>query len=159
MFENIVESGSYTEHKAAKVMKKLLRAISHIHNSNIVHRDIKPENILFVDKGPESDLKIIDLGLSKKFDDTRELRSKVGTPYYVSPEVLRGVYGTECDIWALGVMLYIMLCGNPPFDGNTEKQVYHKICHEAVKFDCAGWEEISSEAKALVRSLLIKDPR
>ena len=66
-------------------------------------------------------MKIIDLGLANKFRDPNDLKSKVGTPYYVSPEVLRGVYGTECDIWALGVLLYVMLSGNPPFDGNTEK--------------------------------------
>lgn len=124
-------------------MLKLLRAVAHIHNSNVVHRDIKPDNILFVDKTADSDLKIIDLGLANKLMDRHKLVSAVGTPYYVSPDVLRGKYGAECDIWALGVLLFVMLGGNPPFLGETEKEVYSKIIHQELEFDPAIWHDVS----------------
>ena len=84
---------------------------------HVVHRDLKPENFLFENTDPSSEIKIIDFGLANKFGNKSKLSSIVGTPYYVAPEVLNGSYSKECDIWSLGVIMYILLCSYPPFRG------------------------------------------
>lgn len=89
----------------------LLSAVEYCHRNNVVHRDLKPENFLLVSKDPDSDLKVIDFGLSKKFETGEEMHARVGTPYYIAPEVLDKNYGPECDLWSCGVVLYILLCG------------------------------------------------
>lgn len=97
-------------------MEKLFRAVNYLHTKSICHRDLKPENFLYADNSPNAEIKIIDFGLSSKFaENAIPMHSIVGTPYYVAPEVLRKNYGKECDIWSLGVILYILLSGYPPF--------------------------------------------
>ena len=86
-----------------------------MHDRDMVHRDIKPENLLFSAKEPGSDLKLIDFGLSKFSVIDCQLHTKVGTPYYVAPEILKGNYGKSCDLWSVGVITYLILCGYPPF--------------------------------------------
>jgi len=88
---------------------------------------LKPENFLFFDKTEEAEIKIIDFGLSKKFDHAEmmgEMKTIVGTPFYVAPEVLSGSYDKQCDVWSIGVILYILLCGYPPFDGDSNKEIF-----------------------------------
>lgn len=100
-------------------MKSLFLAVNHCHSNGIAHRDLKPENIMYSDEGY---IKIIDFGLSLnilKGDKKEKLESIVGTPYYVAPEVLDGMYGNECDCWSLGVIMYIILSGYLPFPGKT----------------------------------------
>lgn len=108
----------YSEKEAALIMEKLLRAVAHCHENGIAHRDLKLENIL-VDKSGE--IKIIDFGLSKQRNrNLRQFRTKVGTPNYVAPEVIvSDKYGFECDVWSLGVILYILLSGFTPFGGKN----------------------------------------
>ena len=92
--------------------------MKHVHDKNIAHRDIKPENVIYEEIDGEIRVKLIDFGLSKLVGkDGRVMRTKLGTPYYVSPEVLEGVYDKRCDLWAVGVLAYILLCGEPPFNG------------------------------------------
>jgi calcium-dependent protein kinase len=98
-----------------------------------VHRDLKPENFLLKSLNDSSDIKITDFGLCNKFGSDK-LHSVVGTPYYVAPEVLRGNYGRECDVWSLGVILYVMLCGFPPFNGQNTAMIFAKITEGNVKF-------------------------
>lgn len=94
-------------------MEKLILAIIHCHANGVVHRDIKPENIMI---GADGELKIIDFGLSKILhNNNNSLKSIVGTPFYMAPEVLEGNYGNSCDIWSLGVLMYVLLCGYLPF--------------------------------------------
>ena len=94
-------------------MEKLFRAINHCHASGVVHRDIKPENIM-VDL--DGELKFIDFGLSKKFSDhSKSLKTVVGTPFYMAPEVIESKYNEKCDIWSLGVLMYVLLSGYLPF--------------------------------------------
>ena len=90
-----------------------------------MHRDLKPENFLFVDKGEHSDLKIIDFGLSKIMNSGKlqRMKTRAGTPYYISPEVLAGSYDVSCDMWSAGCMLYILLCGYPPFYGDDNQEI------------------------------------
>jgi len=146
-------------------MDQITSAILHLHEKGICHRDIKPENFMFADKTAESELKLIDFGLSKRFGPNQSgeaggdfMHSIVGTPYYVAPEVLEGNYGFECDVWSLGIILYILLCGYPPFEGDDNKEIFKRVMTQKVEFDPAEWSEISQEAKDLILLMLIRDP-
>lgn len=103
-------------------MEQTLKGIAHMHAVGIVHRDLKPDNLLYSDKSEDAVIKIIDFGLSKKIVKPSSLHSLVGTPYYVAPEVLNEDinYGRACDLWSIGVMVYVMLVGYPPFDGEDK---------------------------------------
>jgi len=118
LFQELVAVERFSEHKAKRIIKQTLQAISHLHELNIAHRDLKPENIM-LDLN-KSDIKLIDFGMSKLCTDKNLLmNTKLGTPYYVSPEVLDGKYDKRCDLWSVGVITFIILCGEPPFVGNT----------------------------------------
>lgn len=98
------------------------------HKMGIVHRDLKPENILFDSNRPDACLKIIDFGASAKLStDGINLSKRVGTPFYVAPEVLAANYNEKCDIWSMGVILYILICGYPPFFGTTQGEILQKV--------------------------------
>lgn len=142
-------------------MMKILSAVKHMHDHGVCHRDLKPENFIFKDKSEDAEIKIIDFGLSKKFEkkDTHgEMKTIVGTPFYVAPDVLGGNYTEACDYWSLGVIMYVLLCGYPPFDADTSKQIFKKILHEEVQFDPEDWDDISDDAKDLITQLLQKIP-
>jgi calcium-dependent protein kinase len=100
-----------------------MQAICYCHAKGIAHRDLKPENFLLLTKHDDSPLKVIDFGLSTTFDAKINLKTKAGTPYYISPEVLEGKYDESCDIWSSGVILYILLSGVPPFYGDTDPEI------------------------------------
>ena len=103
-------------------------AIIHMNQNSLSHRDIKPENFIFKTQDEDTEIKLIDFGLSKKFGDKEGvLETMVGTPYYVAPEVLSGAYGPECDTWSLGVVLYAMLSGNLPFGGENNAEILRRI--------------------------------
>lgn len=130
LFDRIVEAQKFNEAKAATLFNKILSAVKHLHDHGICHRDLKPENFLFLDKSEDAEIKIIDFGLSKKFDHAEmmsEMKTIVGTPFYVAPEVLSGNYNKQCDVWSLGIILYILLCGYPPFDGDNNKEIFRAI--------------------------------
>lgn len=102
-------------------MVKIISAIAYIHEQGIIHRDIKPENIMFTDRDIRSEPKLIDFGLSVKYDafSYNKLKAGVGTPVYLAPEVIEGTYSEKCDVWSLGVLLFSMLVGYPPFYGKN----------------------------------------
>jgi len=103
----------FSEREAAHIMKRLLRAINHCHASGVVHRDIKPENIMI---GKDGEYKLIDFGLSRRISNKNSTMSTIaGTPYYMAPEVIDGDYTSMCDIWSLGVLLYVLVSGYLPF--------------------------------------------
>eukprot|EP00347_Sterkiella_histriomuscorum_P016684 403352253 len=164
LFEKIVEMHKFNEKQAASLMRKILSAVKHLHEHGICHRDLKPENFLFSDKSEDPEIKLIDFGLSKRFGNIQELdpsekmHTIVGTPYYVAPEVLRGNYDFACDIWSLGVILFILLCGYPPFEGDNNKEIFKNVLKQNLEFDPSDWSEISNEAKDLISKMLIKDP-
>lgn len=95
-------------------MKKVLTAINYCHSNKIVHRDLKPENIIFASKDPDSELKICDFGLSAIYGKSK-LQERVGTPLYMAPEVINRNYSEKCDIWSIGVILFVLFSGEPPF--------------------------------------------
>lgn len=124
-----------------------------MHIKGIVHRDLKPENILFDSNEENCEIKIIDFGLSNKFDPNMQenLSTMVGTPMYVSPQVLKGKYTQACDVWSLGVIMYILLCGYPPFYGKNKGEIFDKIENEDVKMTGPEWDRVSETAKDLIR--------
>jgi len=161
LFDRVLELGHLTEVQAAIIMQQILRAVFYLHENKIVHRDLKPENFLFLDKLPveKAILKIIDFGLSTRFEDGQMLSMKAGTPYYVAPQVLQGRYDKACDLWSCGVIMYILLCGYPPFHGETDADVLTKVRLGNFTFNNADWKNISEDAKDLVRKLLKMNPK
>jgi len=122
-----------------------------------MHRDLKPENFLFATKTPESPLKVIDFGLATTFEKKDEAKTKAGTPYYVSPQVLKGLYSHKCDMWSCGVMMYIIICGYPPFFGDTDSEILGRVKAGKYDFPAEDWSQISREAKELIEKLLEMD--
>ena len=134
LFEKLLESGCLSEDNAADIAFKVLSSLAYCHSKGISHRDIKAENILFHKESNEGEIKIIDFGLSKKYKNLEKMQTILGTPYYVAPEVLKGSYDEKCDIWSVGALIYIMLVGEPPFNGKTNNVIFSKILNEEVKF-------------------------
>ena len=156
---------SFSEKEAVKIFKQLMKAVSYCHSQGICHRDLKPENIIFLNQEPNSPIKIIDFGLSKIFGELKPIMKgnkieknlfslRVGTAYYMAPEVLQGNYDNKCDIWSCGVILYIMLCGYPPFDGDTENDILKAISKKKYSFPEEEWKSVSDEAKDLIKHML-----
>lgn len=159
LFDRILKKGRFDEVEAALVMRQILEAVKHLHSLKIVHRDLKPENFMFLNQDPDSPLKLIDFGFSKRMDtENQQVQTMVGTPSYVSPELLTGTYGQESDLWSCGVILYTILAGRYPFYDEDEQTIYKLVKQGALHLDDATWSNISAEAKDLVTHLLEKDP-
>ena len=158
------------EKDIAKIFNQIMSAVAYCHEKGIVHRDLKLENILFASEKKDSPIKIIDFGFSvllgkndnkekhsqndlKKYGFKR-MKSKVGTLYYISPEIIKGNYDEKCDIWACGVILYILLCGYPPFNGSSDKEVYNIITQVKYDFNQPMWKNVSKYAKELIKNML-----
>lgn len=158
VFEKIIELGQISEQIVAKIIIKVLRAISYCHSKGITHRDLKPENILFQSNDIESEIKIIDFGLSRKYDSNEKMSTILGTPYYIAPEVLKGQYDNKCDIWSIGAMTYIMLSGDLPFNGSTSDEIFKKIITSDISFDSTKWENVSEDAIDFIKKCMQKSP-
>jgi calcium-dependent protein kinase len=158
VFDKIIEEGHITEQKVAKYIYKVLSAISYCHSNGITHRDLKPENILFENSDGDAEIKLIDFGLSRKYDSKEKMHTILGTPYYVAPEVLKGDYDEKCDIWSIGALTYIMLSGDPPFNGNSNNEIFDKIMNSELTFQKDRWKNISKEAKDFVKKCMVKIP-
>jgi calcium-dependent protein kinase len=156
IIEHIQNKQMYSEKEAAEIFKQVMSAICYCHNNGICHRDLKPENLLYLNAGSEKNnpIKVIDFGLSQYFDKKRKLTTKVGTAYYVSPEILKGEYTEKCDVWSAGVILYIFLCGDPPFNGPNDTAIYDKIVQQKFEFPEKKWKNISKEAKDLISHMI-----
>eukprot|EP01100_Stratorugosa_tubuloviscum_P008642 TRINITY_DN359_c0_g1_i6.p1 TRINITY_DN359_c0_g1~~TRINITY_DN359_c0_g1_i6.p1 ORF type:complete len:397 (+),score=208.50 TRINITY_DN359_c0_g1_i6:196-1386(+) len=158
LFEKIVEKQSYSEKDASNIMRQIVAAIEYLHDNGIAHRDLKPENLLSIGDGDNERVKLIDFGLSKRFGD-EQLVTSVGSPGYVAPEVLTAeTYDKSVDMWSLGVILYILLSGYPPFFADTSTELFKKIIDVSYDFEDPIWEQISEAPKNIIRNLLVKDP-
>ncbi|KAI4319636.1 hypothetical protein MLD38_033214 [Melastoma candidum] len=151
--------GKYSEEDARVVIVQILSAVSYCHMQGVVHRDLKPENFLFTTKDEDSPLKAIDFGLSDYVKPDERLNDIVGSAYYVSPEVLHRAYGTEADMWSIGVIAYILLCGSRPFWARTESGIFRAVLKADPSFDESPWPLLSPEAVDFVKRLLNKDYR
>ncbi|KAG6666301.1 CDPK-related kinase 5-like [Carya illinoinensis] len=151
--------GKYTEDDAKAVMIQILNVVAFCHLQGVVHRDLKPENFLFTSKDESSQLKAIDFGLSDFVKPDERLNDIVGSAYYVAPEVLHRSYSTEADVWSIGVIAYILLCGSRPFWARTESGIFRAVLKADPSFDEPPWPSLSVEAKDFVKRLLNKDPR
>jgi len=158
LFENIVKQKSYTEDSAAHVVKQVARACEYMHPRGVIHRDLKPENLVYLDNKKEH-ICVTDFGLSKSVENEGDLmKTACGTPAFVAPEILRQErYDSQVDMWSLGVILYTMLCGYPPFIEKNLPTLYRTIKSGKVKFDKPYWNKISPEAKDCVCGLLTVD--
>lgn len=159
LFDRVIEEGHFTEKDAAGLMKQIFFAVHYLHSNHIMHRDLKPENFLFLNKSRDSPLKIIDFGLSCRFKPGDLVSTKAGTPYYVAPQVLQGKYDQSCDDWSCGVIMYILLCGYPPFYGETDNDVLSKVKAGQFSFSGPEWRRVSDDAMDLIRKLLRINPK
>jgi calcium/calmodulin-dependent protein kinase I len=160
LFDRIVEKGSYSERDAVRVMRQLFEGITYLHSLGIAHRDLKPENLLLATPSPDSDIKIADFGLSKIMgpEAHMKLTPACGTPGYVAPEVLTCEgYGKSVDLWSAGVIMYILLCGFPPFYEENNALLFEKIMQGRYSFPAPYWTNISQAGKDLVVRLLTVD--
>ncbi|XP_051117194.1 CDPK-related kinase 5-like isoform X2 [Andrographis paniculata] len=153
--------GKFPECDAKKVMMQILNVVAFCHLQGVVHRDLKPENFLFTTKeeNENSTLKAIDFGLSDFVKPDERLNDIVGSAYYVAPEVLHRAYNTEADVWSIGVIAYILLCGSRPFWARTESGIFRAVVKAEPTYEEQPWPTLSSEAKDFVKRLLNKDPR
>jgi calcium-dependent protein kinase len=160
LFEPIAnQSFRFTERQAARLVRKMLEAVKYCHDRNIVHRDLKPENMLLSNGGVDSDLKVIDFGLATHIRIGEALTRHVGTPYYIAPEVLDKKYGKPCDLWSLGVITFTVLCGFPPFWGDTEREIYSRIRRGFYAFEGPDWARRSPHSKDFIQKLLTMNPK
>lgn len=156
LFDKIVEKGSYTESEASQLVRKIVSAVEYLHGIDIVHRDLKPENLLLKRADNDLEVALADFGLSKIVGQQMMMQTACGTPSYVAPEVLNATgYGKEVDMWSIGVITYILLCGFPPFYGDTVPEIFEQIMEANFDYPEEYWGSISKEAKDFINRLLV----
>jgi len=168
LFELIKKVGHLSETQTGVLMSQIFRAITYMHAAGVCHRDLKTENFMLLrDDGPieENTVNIIDFGLAAMYEtnDAGEpleaLTCRVGSPYFIAPQVLAGSYDNRADVWSCGAVMYTMLCGYPPFYGESDADVLAKVRLGNYQFNQADWKSISNEAKDVVRGLLKINPQ
>ncbi|WCJ22484.1 Calcium-dependent protein kinase (CDPK) family protein [Euphorbia peplus] len=155
----LARGGRYTEEDAKAIVVQILSVVSFCHLQGVVHRDLKPENFLFTSGGEDAYMKLIDFGLSDFIRPDERLNDIVGSAYYVAPEVLQRSYSLEADIWSIGVIAYILLCGSRPFWARTESGIFRAVLRSDPNFEDLPWPSVTPEAKDFVKRLLNKDYR
>ena len=162
LFDHIVENHHFSEKIAASILRDALLGLKHCHQNNIVHLDLKPENLVLKSEDPDSDIVIIDFGCARKLEAGKTYNDRVGTPYYVSPEMLdsklqkTGDILKACDMWSLGVIAYVMVTGRPPFGGTDNSRIYARIKRGEYKYPSS--LKLSADLKDLIAKLLTKNP-
>jgi len=160
LFDKIVEKGQYSEKDASVIVKNLISAVEYLHSASIAHRDLKPENLLLKGGANDTDVMLSDFGLSKVVGVESMMDTACGTPYYVAPEVLSATgYDKEVDLWSAGVITYLLLCGFPPFYGESLPEVFEQIMKAEFDFPDPYWTNISNDAKDLIKKLLVVDAK
>ena len=161
LFNKIQEVSNFSEEVAAVIIKSVLQAITYCHSRGIIHRDLKPENILVPTGSAKIDytlLKIIDFGASVLKKDDGKISFRFGTPYYIAPEVLQESYNEKCDVWSIGVIVYLLLVGQAPFDGENDEEICQKIVSEEIDYENKKIKVLSKEAVDFMKKLLEKNP-
>ncbi|EOY17784.1 Calcium-dependent protein kinase family protein [Theobroma cacao] len=159
LFDRIKKrSQCYSEREAAKLIKIIVGVIEACNALGVMHRDLKPENFMLVNKDDDFSLKAIDFGYSIFFEPGQVFTDRVGSPYYVAPEVINKHYGPEADVWSAGVILYILLSGVPPFWAETTQAQFDATLKGHIDFESEPWPKISDSAKDLIRKMLCLRP-
>lgn len=160
LYDEIISRQLFTEKEAAHITKQLLEALVYLHEHGIVHRDLKLENLLLAKKG-ELTVKLADFGLSKLFTGN-SLKTACGTPFYVAPDILLATedsgYGPEVDMWAVGILIYILLSGRLPFSGEDDQELFKNICDGDLVWKSPQFDTVSDEAKDIISHLIVVDP-
>ncbi|XP_074272014.1 calcium-dependent protein kinase 2-like isoform X1 [Silene latifolia] len=159
LFDRIIAQGHYSERAAAEICRQIVKVVHICHFMGVMHRDLKPENFLLASLEDGSMIKATDFGLSVFIEEGKVYHDVAGSAYYVAPEVLERNYGKESDIWSAGIILYILLCGVPPFWAETENGIFDAILKGKIDFESDPWPSISSSAKDLVTKMLNPDPK
>uniref|UniRef100_A0A1I7UND1 Protein kinase domain-containing protein n=1 Tax=Caenorhabditis tropicalis TaxID=1561998 RepID=A0A1I7UND1_9PELO len=160
LFEDIVAREFYSEADASHCIQQILESIAYCHTNGIVHRDLKPENLLLASKAKGAAVKLADFGLAIEVNDSEAWHGFAGTPGYLSPEVLKkDPYSKPVDIWACGVILYILLVGYPPFWDEDQHRLYAQIKAGAYDYPSPEWDTVTPEAKSLIDSMLTVNPK
>jgi len=165
VMDRILESEHYGEREAASAVADVLNALQYLHDMNITHRDLKPENLLYSSSDPDSEhyntIKLVDFGLAKLTENAQTaLKTTCGTPYFLAPEIIDNAtptYGAEVDIWAMGVLVFFMLCGYYPFDDESIPVMFRNIKKGRYEFTSPYWDGISVNAKLFIREMLHTD--
>ena len=160
LFDEVAKRDVFTERDAAYVLYQVLSAIRYCHKMRVFHRDLKPENIMIIKRYPEGmlDVRIIDFGTAKIFKENAKANKVVGSSYYIAPEVLKGKYDEGCDIWSIGVIMYILLVGNPPFNGDTDEEIMDSVASGKYETDIPQFTCLSENARDLISHLLKYNP-
>jgi len=159
LFGRLAEVKVFPEPLAAETTRQMLRALSYLHSHDIVHRDIKLENVMYESDAVDSPLKLIDFGFAKVWDSSKVMRTACGSVAYVSPDVLRGKgYTSKCDLWSLGVIVFMLLSGYPPFNGSDEKRIRKIVAADVDWSHPRRWAKVSESAMDFVKGLLAQSP-
>ena len=161
LFNEIIKVGKFDEGQAAFIINQILKAVTYCHKMNIIHRDIKPENIMITNREKNGCLqvKLIDFGTAKIFEKGHQENKYVGSSYYMAPEIIKRKYDEKCDLWSIGVILYILLTGRPPFDGNDDEEILENVKKGVYDKWSYPFPLLSPHAKDLITKLLQYDPK
>lgn len=158
LYERLADRKRFTEGDCKRLVSEMLGALQYLHCQFICHRDIKLENWVYADDSEDARLKLIDFGFSKVFNTGVPMTAMHGTIYYVAPEVLEGCYDYKCDVWSIGVIVYMLLSGSPPFNGEQDSEIIRKIKRGRIQYPEDRWGLVSDDAKDFIRTLLRRDP-
>ena len=161
LFNEITKVGQFSEVQAAFIIYQLLQIVKYCHKMRIIHRDIKPENVMITkrEKNGCLQVKLIDFGTAKIFSENNKEKGFVGSSYYMAPEVIKRKYDEKCDLWSIGVIMYILLTGRPPFDGEDDDEIVKNVEKGEYDIESPPFPSLSNNAKDLIQQLLMYDPQ
>jgi serine/threonine protein kinase len=159
LFDRIGKKKSYSEADARDLVAKMLKAVAFCHKRNIAHCDMKPKNLLLMSDDNDSFIKLADFGFAARVHYPKSLTKQCGTPFFVAPEILtRRPYDQKSDMWSVGCIVFLLLSGNLPFMGRSQKELFRKIVAGKYEFKEDDWTDVSNDAKEMVKKLLVLNP-
>lgn len=158
LYQRQSQIGIFNETQASRLVQQMLLAVAHLHRHFVAHRDLKLENWLLTRPAPCLDLRLCDFGLSVVLRPGERAKERVGSVYYVAPEVLSGSYDCRADLWSIGVILFMLLSGLPPFNGPKAEDILVEVAKGSFSFEAPTWRRVSTSPRGLIQQLLSRDP-